>query len=95
VSRAITVDMIKACPSDRRFDRAIVALPTIESGHFGNLKLAWSTADSEYRLWVSRMTREDGARFDRAIEVEHRYTDHRASWGWRTFDRPNPTPADE
>lgn len=79
------------CGYGDRIDRYILALPAIESGHFGNLKLAWETEQSEYRVWVSRMTKEDGARYDHAIEVEQRYKDGRASWGWRTFDRPSPT----
>jgi hypothetical protein len=38
----------------------------IRGGHFSNLVFD----DGQYRIWVSRMTKADGAPFDDAIEVE-------------------------
>ena len=85
--RCADITTIKRDPHNRRNDRAIAALPTIEAGQFGNLKLAWTDVRGDYRVWVSRMTCEDGARFDRAIEVEQRQA---GSDEWVTHDRPNP-----
>lgn len=81
--------------SPHRRTAAITALPTLAVGHTDDLKLEWrlQTDDmdggalwNEYRYWVSRMTKEDGARMDREIILEHRYeTGWRKAWGWRQF----------
>lgn len=42
------------------------AMETIHSGQYGNLKID----DGEHRVWHSRMTRADGARFNYACEIE-------------------------
>lgn len=47
------------------------ALPTISQGHTDDLKI--DTGNGE-RVWLSRMTREDGAEWDHAVTVE-RYID--------------------
>ena len=41
-------------------------LPTISQGQFDNLKFD----DGKHRVWVSRMTQEDGAEFDHEVYVE-------------------------
>lgn len=80
-------------PHNRAHSRALLPLlPTLRSGQFENLKLEWQSGDpesesfSEYRFWVSRMTKEDGASCDQEINLEHRYVNGwRRAWGWRTF----------
>ncbi len=73
-------------------------LPTLSQGHMEDLKLEWCFTDSNplgrlddsshYRVWVSRMTKEDGAAIDHAVTVEHRYLKgFRYEWGWRNFTR--------
>lgn len=42
------------------------AMPTIHNGQFGNLKIE----EGSFRLWHSRMTRADGAKFNHAAEIE-------------------------
>lgn len=42
------------------------ALPTIHQGQYADLKLD----DGEHRVWVSRMTKADGAKENNAVEVE-------------------------
>jgi hypothetical protein len=44
----------------------LMALPTISQGHTDNLKFD----DGKHRVWVSRMTREDGAKEDNEIIFE-------------------------
>lgn len=46
--------------------KELIALPTLDQGHFDNLKI--QTADT--RVWLSRMTKADGAKYDNAITVE-------------------------
>lgn len=41
-------------------------LPTLEQGHFSNLKLV----SPNRRIWLSRLTKEDGQQFDHAVEEE-------------------------
>ena len=69
--------------------RRIRELPVLRKGQDADLLLEWRSdapnCPSEYRLWISRMTREDGARHDREVILEQRYTDGRRSWGWRNF----------
>lgn len=77
-------------------------LPTLQVGHTDDLKLEWSEhrpgneffqedsplVVSDYRFWISRMTKEDGARVDHEIILEHRYaTGWRQKWGWRQFSQ--------
>lgn len=77
-----------------RSRRVLPLLPALVKGQADDLILEWSehtTNDdrldvSQFRFWRSRLTREDGARFDREIYMEHRYvTGWRASWGWRRW----------
>lgn len=42
-------------------------LPTIHSAHFDNLKVETPTR----RVWLSRMTKADGASCDNEVTVEH------------------------
>ncbi len=42
------------------------ALPTRDQGHFDNLKI--ETPDT--RVWLSRMTRADGAPYDNGVTIE-------------------------
>lgn len=42
------------------------AMPTVTQGQWSNLK----HEVSGHRLWLSRMTKEDGAPYDRTVEVE-------------------------
>lgn len=81
-------------PYSRVFNSFIRDLSTIHVGHFDNMKLEWTTTGPDemdhghYRMWVSRMTRADGATFDNEICLEHQYTrGWRRSWGWRRFSR--------
>jgi hypothetical protein len=48
-------------------------LPTLSQGHDADLKIDAPPV----RVWISRMTREDGAEFDNGIVIEH-YNGH--SW---------------
>lgn len=77
-------------PHDRlTHDARILALPTMLHGHDANLKLEWQTEGSNpshYRIWVSRMTVEDGMPYDNMITIEHRYLDSRHNWGWRQWN---------
>lgn len=89
-------------PHERLRTRELLPLlPTLQVGHTDDLKLEWSEQRlgdeffqedlpmmSEYRFWISRMTKEDGARFDHEIILEHRYaTGWRRKWGWRQFSQ--------
>jgi hypothetical protein len=44
----------------------LLSLPTLESGHFDNLKIDTGVE----RVWLSRMTKEDGAAYDNGVTVE-------------------------
>lgn len=41
-------------------------METIEQGHFSNLKIETENT----RVWLSRMTKEDGAKANNMVEVE-------------------------
>jgi hypothetical protein len=43
------------------------AMPTISVGHFEDLKVE----TGQVRVWLSRMTAEDGADYDNEVIVEH------------------------
>ena len=47
-------------------DKEVRDMPTISSGQTSNLKYD----DGKTKVWVSRMTKEDGAKYDNAIEIE-------------------------
>lgn len=61
-------------------------LPTITQGQTADLKID----APPIRIWVSRMTVEDGAEFDNAIEIEHHDGE-----SWKTVATlSNPTAAE-
>jgi len=53
----------------------LMSLPTIKQGITDDLKME----TEEFRIWVSRLTKADGATEDNAICVEHYY----AREGWK------------
>ena len=53
-------------------------LPTIESGHFDNLKIQ----EPDVRVWLSRLTLEDGMPYNNQVTVE-KLVDGQ----WKTFDQ--------
>lgn len=46
--------------------KEIMELPTIEQGHFDNLKVSTKTR----RVWISRMTLADGMCYNNQITIE-------------------------
>jgi hypothetical protein len=54
---------------------SIRALPTIAAAHWDDLKIE---VPGKVRVWVSRMTKKDGAPRDHEITVEYRI-----STGWK------------
>jgi hypothetical protein len=46
--------------------RELQAMETISQGHFSNLKIETENT----RVWLSRMTKEDGAKANNMVEVE-------------------------
>lgn len=51
----------------RRFSlRDLITMPTLEQGHFDNLKVQTDTK----RVWLSRMTVADGMPYDNQVTVE-------------------------
>lgn len=48
-------------------------LSTLDTGHFDNLKV--QSQNGNIRIWLSRMTREDGAPYDNQVTVEQ-YNGH-------------------
>jgi hypothetical protein len=51
----------------RRFSLIdLINMPTLEQGHFDNLKVKTDTK----RVWLSRMTVADGAEYDNQVTVE-------------------------
>lgn len=58
--------MIRKIHSKRYTAEELEAIPTIHSGHFDNLKV--QTEDT--RVWLSRMTVEDGMPYNNQVTVE-------------------------
>ena len=57
------------------------ALPTLSQGHTDNLKFE----DHNTRIWLSRMTKEDGMPYDNQVTVEmyrHKVTAKTDTWKW-------------
>lgn len=55
-------------PSHHHYTLAeLEAMPTLEHGHFDNLKIKTPTT----QVWLSRMTKADGAAYNNAVTVEH------------------------
>ena len=66
-------------PSHHHYTLAeLEAMPTLEHGHFDNLKIETPTT----RVWLSRMTKADGAPYENEVSVDH-YRNGR----WETVDR--------
>lgn len=68
-------------------------MPTISSGHFANLKYE----DDRVRVWLSRMTKEDGAPYNNQVSIEIR--DPKGDWhqieeypAWRLPELPTFRP---
>jgi len=77
-------------PYDANISCAYLSLiPTLSEQHFSDLKLEWVSLEvpsTAYRFYVSRMTRQDGAKCDHEVILERRITagpvrEHR----WRMF----------
>jgi hypothetical protein len=58
------------------------ALPTLESGHFDNLKIDEKVGSSHARVWLSRLTVADGMPYNNQVTVEERV----GSGNWETVD---------
>lgn len=84
-----TIADIQTDPYAPRHDMTIARLPTIHQGHSSDLKLEWADHRGDWRVWVSRLTREDGERFDHGIQVEHK---PKGGARWATAERRNPLP---
>lgn len=46
------------------------AMPTIESGHYDNLKIDSKTDKGHIRVWLSRLTVGDGMPYNNQVTVE-------------------------
>jgi hypothetical protein len=53
-------------PQETQTLATLKALPTIDQGHFDDLKVQTSI----YRLWLSRMTKEDGAEHNNGVTLD-------------------------
>lgn len=49
--------------------KQIEALPTIKQGHTDDLKIE----TKDMRIWLSRLTKEDGIAFDNQVTIEKLY----------------------
>lgn len=62
----------------------IETMPTIRQGHADDLKLELGNT----RIWVSRMTREDGMPYDNQITIEEY---EQRSGAWKAVERYQAT----
>lgn len=64
------------------------AMPTLHSGHFDNLKVdQYVGTRPELRVWLSRMTVEDGAPCNNEVTVEVYTMTRKDGWNWVTVDK--------
>lgn len=61
----------KKAPLPRRYTLSeLEAMPTISQGHTDNLKIETEIEGVKYRIWLSRMTVEDGMPYNNQVTVE-------------------------
>jgi hypothetical protein len=58
-------------------------LPTIRSAHFDDLKIEAGAV----RVWLSRLTVADGARYENQVTVERLEAGNHGRSEWRTIDQ--------
>ena len=61
--------------------------PTISQGHMDDLKVELWVYGVKVRIWLSRMTVEDGMPYNNQVTVEYLDAD---DWCWRVFDKYEP-----
>ena len=65
-------------------------LPTISEGHTDDLKIEKYIYGIKVRIWLSRMTIEDGMPYNNQVTVEYLDTQN---WCWREYDKYQPATA--
>ena len=77
---------MEECEMFGRFSKSqIESMPTVSEGHTDDLKL-----DLGYtRVWVSRLTTEDGVLYDNEVTTEQYLKGER--WFWKPIDTYEPT----
>lgn len=61
----------KLIGSHRYTKKELESMPTISQGHTSNLKVEDYNHNPPVRVWLSRMSIEDGMPYNDAVEVEH------------------------